>query len=253
MSDRFRIEGKVALVTGGGRGLGRAMAAGLAEAGANVAVLARRTADLEETVSAIAATGSRGLAVPGDVADPACPAAAVAACVKAFGRLDILINNAGTYTMGPVVSHDESDWARVIDVNLTACFRFAKAAGPQLLQRGWGRLVNVASVLGTFGVAEATAYCASKAGVMGFTRSLAIEWGQRGVTVNAIAPGLFATDMSAGVFANQAAYDGILANIPRGVHGEPDDLVGTAVWLCTPAANHVVGQVIHVDGGATIV
>lgn len=252
MSDRFRIDGKAALVTGGGRGLGRAMAVGLAEAGADVVVVARRAADLAETVAAIEATGRRGLAVPGDVSDPACAPRAVAACVKAFGRIDILVNNAGLYAMGPLVDSDEADWTAVLEVNLVGSYRFAKAAGPHLLAQGSGKVVNIASVLGTFGVGEATAYCAAKAGVMGFTRSLAVEWGGQGVQVNAIAPGLFQTDMSAGVFENKAAYDQLLAGIPRGQHGESDDIVGTAVWLCSPASDHVVGQVVHVDGGATI-
>ncbi|RKY19288.1 MAG: 2-deoxy-D-gluconate 3-dehydrogenase [Planctomycetota bacterium] len=252
MTDRFRIDGQAALVTGGGRGLGRAMAVGLAQAGADVVVVARREADLLETVAAIEATGRRGVAWTGDVADPDCAPGAVDACLKAFGRLDVLINNAGYYAMGPVVGHDDAEWQRVIDVNVVACYRFAKAAGEPLLAQGSGKVINIASVLGTFGVGEATAYCASKAAVMGFTRALAIEWGGRGVQVNAIAPGLFNTDMSAGVFENQAFYDSLLAGIPRGQHGEPDDIVGTAVWLASPASNHVLGQVVHVDGGATI-
>jgi 2-deoxy-D-gluconate 3-dehydrogenase len=140
----------------------------------------------------------------------------------------------------------------VLEVNLMASFRFVKAVGPHLLAQGSGKVVNIASVLGTFGVGEATAYCTAKAGIMGFTRSLAGEWGGKGINVNAIAPGLFNTDMSSGVMQNKELYDAIVGGIPRGRHGEPDELVGTAVYLCSPASNHVLGQVIHVDGGATI-
>jgi len=252
MSDRFRIDGKAALVTGGGRGLGRAMAVGLAEAGADVCVVARRADDLAETVKLIEATGRRGLAFVGDVCETATATGAVAACVEAFGSLDILVNNAGLYGMGPLADTPDDDWVAVIDTNLVASFRFAKAAASHLAAGGWGRVLNVSSVLGTFGVGEATAYCAAKAGVAGFTRSLAIEWAPSGVGVNAIAPGLFNTDMSAGVMENKEFYDMVVGGIPRGKHGEPDEIVGTAVWLCTPASNHVVGQTVHVDGGATI-
>ncbi|MCB9897842.1 MAG: glucose 1-dehydrogenase [Planctomycetes bacterium] len=253
MTDPFRIDGQVALITGGGRGLGRAMAVGLARAGADIVVVARRDADLAETVVAVEAAGKRCLAVSGDViADETAPRA-VKTALDAFGRLDILINNAGTYHMGPIQETEPADWQRVIDVNLMGIFRFARAVGPHFLERGSGKVVNIASVLGTFGVGEATAYCASKAGVMGFTRSLAIEWAPRGINVNAIAPGLFNTDMSAGILQNEAFYKQIVAGIPRGTHGEPEDLVGTCVWLCSKASDHVVGQVVHVDGGATIV
>lgn len=252
MADLFRIDDQVALVTGGGRGLGRAMAVGLAEAGSDVVVVARREADLKETVAAIEATGRRGLALPGDVTDPGVAPRAVEACLSTFGRIDILINNAGLYTMGPVEQTDDDAWRDVLEVNLMASFRFVKAAGPHLLAQGSGKVVNIASVLGTFGVGEATAYCTAKAGIMGFTRSLAVEWGGKGINVNAIAPGLFNTDMSSGVMQNKEFYDAIVGGIPRGRHGEPDELVGTAVYLCSPASNHVLGQVIHVDGGATI-
>jgi len=252
MSDRFRIEGKVAVVTGGGRGLGRAMAVALGEAGADSVLVARRAEDLEHSVTAVAATGRRAVAVPGDVVDATTAPAAVKAALDAFGRVDILVNNAGLYDMQPLEQTADEDWERVLDVNLVGSFRFAKAVGPHLLEQGSGKVVNIASVLGTFGVGQATAYCTAKAGVMGFTRSLAVEWAPHGIQVNAIAPGLFNTDMSAGVFENRAFYDQLLTGIPRGVHGEPEDIAGTVVYLCSPASDHVVGQVVHVDGGATI-
>lgn len=251
-SNRFRVEDQAAIVTGGGRGLGRAMAVALAEAGADSVIVARRKDDLAETVKAVEAAGRRCVAVPGDVVDPATAKAAVAAALKAFGRVDILVNNAGFMDMGPIEETSSEDWRRVLDVNLMGTFEFTKAVGPRFKKQGRGKVVNIASVLGTFGVGMATAYCTAKAGVMGFTRSLAMEWGPLGIHVNCIAPGLFNTDMSAGVIGNPEFYDQIMAGIPRGKHGEPEDIAGTVVYLCGPASDHVLGQVVHVDGGATI-
>ena len=252
MSDLFRIDDKVALVTGGGRGLGRAMANALAQAGADVVVVARREADLKETVAQVEAHGRRGVTVPGDVVDPTTAARAVDACLAAFGRVDVLVNNAGVYHMQPIEETDLDDWRHVLDVNLVGTFLFCKAVGSHFKAQRSGKVVNIASVLGTFGVGEATAYCAAKAGLMGFTRSLAVEWGPLGIQVNAIAPGLFDTDMSAGVFQNEAFYKTLVAGIPRGTHAEPGDIMGTIVYLCSPASDHVLGQVLHVDGGAAI-
>ncbi len=252
MSKAFRIDDKLALVTGGGRGLGRAMAVGLAEAGADIVVVARRAEDLAQTVAAVEAAGRRCVAVVGDVVDAATARSAVETALASFGRVDILVNNAGFMDMGPIEETSTEDWRRVLDVNLVGSFEFAKAVAPHFQKQGSGKVVNIASVLGTFGVGMATAYCTAKAGIMGFTRSLAMEWGPLGIHVNCIAPGLFNTDMSAGVIGNKEFYDQIMAGIPRGKHGEPEDLAATAVYLCSPASDHVLGQVIHVDGGATI-
>jgi NAD(P)-dependent dehydrogenase (short-subunit alcohol dehydrogenase family) len=252
MSDRFRVDGQTAIVTGGGRGLGRAMAVALAEAGADCIVVARREDDLAQTVAAVEAVGRKAVAVAGDVVDPTTATRAIEACQSAFGRVDILVNNAGVMSMGPIEQTSVEDWRRVLDVNLVGSFLFAAAVAPHFKQQRSGKLLNIASVLGTFGVGEASAYCTAKAGLMGFTRSLAVEWAPHGIQVNCIAPGLFNTDMSAGVFENKNFYDQLLAGIPRGVHGEPEDLCGTAIYLCSTASDHVIGQVVHVDGGVTI-
>ena len=228
------------------------MAVGLAQAGADCVVVARREDDLAETVAAVEAAGRRAVAVPGDVIDPETAPRAVETCLSTFGRVDILINNAGLYDMQPIEQTPADDWQRVLDVNLMGSYRFTAAVGETFKKQRSGKVVNIASVLGTFGVGLATAYCTAKAGIMGFTRSLAVEWAPEGIGVNAIAPGLFNTDMSQGVFENDEFYKGIVAGIPRGRHAEPDELVGTAVYLCSPASDHVIGQVIHVDGGATI-
>ncbi len=251
-NDPFRLDDKVALITGAGRGLGRAMAIALAHAGADSVLVARRKDDLDETAKAVKKAGRKAIVAPGDVTDASVAPQAVAAAIREFGRIDILINNAGMYHMQAIEETDADNWRAVLEVNLMGPFRFAKACGEHFKAQKSGKVINIASVLGTFGVAEATSYCTAKAGVMGFTRSLAVEWAPHGVQVNCIAPGLFNTDMSAGVFENQEFYDNVVAGIPRGKHGEPEEIAGTVVYLCSQASNHVVGQVIHVDGGATI-
>jgi len=250
--DLFRLDGKAAIVTGGGRGLGRAMAVALAEAGADVVVVARRRDDLQQTVKAVQAAGRRAYSVAGDVTDPQVAPHAVEAALRELGRLDILVNNAGLYHMQALEETSLEDWRRVLDVNLVGSFLFCKAAGPVFLRQRSGKVVNVSSVLGRVGVPQATAYCAAKGGTILFTRSLAAEWAPHGIGVNCIAPGLFNTDMSKGVFENADFYASIVAGIPRGRHGEPQDLAGTVVYLCSAASDHMIGQVLHVDGGSSI-
>lgn len=251
-TDPFRIEGQAAIVTGAGRGLGRAMALALARAGVDSVLVARRREDLTEAVEAVAAAGRRAILVAGDVTDPDIAPRAVEVAQQEFGRLDILVNNAGLYHMQPIEETSLEDWRRVLEVNLIGPFLFAKAVGPTFKRQKRGKVVNVGSILGRVGAGEATAYCAAKGGVAAFTRSLAVEWAPFGIGVNAIAPGLFNTDMSKIVFDNPEMYEGIMAGIPRGQHGEPADLDGTIVFLCSPASDHMLGQVLHVDGGSSI-
>jgi len=252
IKDLFRVDEQVAVITGAGRGLGRAMAVALAQAGADCVLVARRRADLDETAAAVQKTGRRAFVVPGDVTDPAVAPAAVQAALKERGRVDILVNNAGLYHMQDLEATALEDWRRVLDVNLVGSFLFAKAVGPHFKKQKRGKVVNVSSVLGRVGVAGATAYCAAKGGVILFTRSLATEWAPHGIGVNCIAPGLFKTDMSKGVFDNPDFYQQLLEGIPRGRHGEPEDLAGTVVYLCSSASDHMIGQVLHVDGGSSI-
>ncbi|MGQ0552319.1 MAG: SDR family NAD(P)-dependent oxidoreductase [Planctomycetota bacterium] len=251
-SPLFRLDGQTAVITGAGRGLGRAMAVALAEAGADCVLVARRLGDLEETARSVRAAGRRALVVPGDVTDPAVAPRAVELALAQTGRVDILINNAGVYHMQDIEATSLEDWRRVLDVNLIGPFLFAKAVGPHFKRQRSGKVVNLSSVLGRLGVAGATAYCAAKGGVILFTRSLAVEWAPHGIQVNAIAPGLFDTDMSRMVLDTPEIYASVMAGVPSGRHGQPADLAGTIVYLCSAASRHLVGQVLHVDGGSSI-
>jgi NAD(P)-dependent dehydrogenase (short-subunit alcohol dehydrogenase family) len=228
------------------------MALALAQAGADCVLVARRLDDLCEARRAIEAAGRKAFTVAGDVTDPAVAPQAVALALRERGRLDILINNAGLYHMQDIEQTSLADWSRVLEVNLIGSFLFAKAVGPHFKKHKRGKVVNVSSVLGRIGVGGATAYCAAKGGVILFTRSLAVEWAPFGINVNGIAPGLFRTDMSQGVFDDPDFYAQVMAGVPRGRHGEPADLAGTVVYLCSAASDHMVGQMLHVDGGSSI-
>jgi NAD(P)-dependent dehydrogenase (short-subunit alcohol dehydrogenase family) len=248
--DKFRLDGRVALVTGASSGLGVHFAVALAEAGADVVLAARRADRLAATRRLVEATGRACLTVPTDVADPDSGREAVEAATERFGRVDVLVNNAGIGTAVPASREAPEEFRQVIDVNLNGAYWMAQAAA-RVMPSG-GSIVNVSSVLGitTAGLPQA-AYSASKAGLLGLTRDLAQQWGGRkGIRVNALAPGFFASEMT------EQYPDGYLrqisARIVLGAPGDPDDLAATLVWLVSPAAAYVVGQTIVVDGGVTL-
>jgi NAD(P)-dependent dehydrogenase (short-subunit alcohol dehydrogenase family) len=248
--DLFRLDGKVALVTGASSGLGVAFARALAEAGADVVLAARRVDRLEETRAFVEATGRRALVVPTDVASPEQCQAMVDAAVADLGRVDVLVNNAGVGTAVPATRETPEQFRRVVDVNLNGCYWAAQACG-RVMQPG-SSIVNVASVLGLMsGGLPQAAYSASKAGLLGLTRDLAQQWtGRKGIRVNALAPGFFASEMT------QTYPPGYLdlmgQRIPTGRVGEAFELAATLVWLVSPAAGYVTGQTVVVDGGLTI-
>ena len=247
-SDRFSLDGLTALVTGAGTGIGAAIAVALAEAGANVACHGNRHSP-EETAAGVRALGRRAHVQPGDLADPATPAALVETTVAGLGGLDILVNNAGIIRRKPAAEATDEDWDDVLAINLSAVFRLCRAAGRLMLARGRGKIVNIASLLSFQGGITVPAYAASKGGVAQLTKALANEWAGKGVNVNAIAPGYVRTENTAALEANETRNRQILERIPAGRWAEPSDLAGAAVFLCARASDYVNGHVLAVDGG----
>jgi 2-deoxy-D-gluconate 3-dehydrogenase len=246
--DQFNLEGKNALVTGASAGLGQAIAIALAQAGANVACHGN-TRSPEATCAAVAKTGRQAVSVVGDLSRSETPKELIDQTLGRFGRVDILVNNAGTIRRAPAAEYSESDWATVIEVNLSAVFRLSQLAGRQMLSQGSGKIVNIASLLSFQGGITVPAYAASKGGVAQLTKALANEWAGKGINVNAIAPGYMRTDNTRALQQDETRNRQILERIPAARWGEPDDLAGAAVFLASPASDYVSGHVLVVDGG----
>lgn len=247
--DKFKLDGKVALVTGASSGLGQAIAIALAEAGADVACHARSSGKADETIAKITALGRRAMTVTGDMADKDAPALIVEGTIKHFGRLDILINNAGTIARAPAVDYLEEMWSTVIEVNLSSVFRLSQAAGRRMIEQGSGKIVNIASLLSFQGGITVPAYTASKSGVAGLTKALANEWAKFNINVNAIAPGYMVTSNTQALRAVETRNRQILERIPAERWGTPDDLSGAAVFLSSAASDYMQGHIMVVDGG----
>ncbi len=248
MAASFRLDGRCALVTGAARGLGQAMAVALAEAGVDVAGV--DAGDVEETRRRIEAAGRRFVAIRRDLRGIAAARDVVEQAAGALGRLDILINNAGIIRRADSIDFSEADWDDVIDINLKSVFFLAQAAARRFVaQGGGGKIVNICSMLSFQGGIRVPSYTASKSGALGLTRLLANEWAPKGINVNAIAPGYMATANTAPLRADAARSAEILARIPAGRWGQPEDLAGAVVFLCSSASDYVHGSVIAVDGG----
>ncbi|GBC83883.1 Gluconate 5-dehydrogenase [bacterium HR11] len=249
----FDLTGQVALVTGGSRGLGRAMAEGLAEAGARVFIVARRREWLDETEQALTARGLACEALAADVGDPSQVETVVRTVLEKAGRVDVLVNAHGVAWGAPSLEMPLERWEWVLRTNLTGTFLTCQAVGRHMIRQGSGSIVNVASVAGWIGMPEdvlaAVGYTASKGGIIALSRDLAVKWAPYGVRVNVIAPGFFETRMTRGVL--EQAGDRIRSTIPMGRVGQPEDLKGVAVFLASPAARYVTGHVLVVDGGLT--
>jgi NAD(P)-dependent dehydrogenase (short-subunit alcohol dehydrogenase family) len=250
ITDLFRLDDKVAVVTGASSGLGVAFARALAEAGADVALGARRTELLEETATLVSATGRRALTVTTDVSDPESCTALVEAAIAEFGKVDVLVNNAGVGTAVPATRETPEQFRRVIDINLNGSYWMAQACG-RVMQPG-SSIVNISSVLGiTTGGLPQAAYASSKAAIIGLTRDLAQQWtGRKGIRVNALAPGFFASEMTD--HYPDGYLDLAISRVPAGRMGDPAELAATLVWLVSDAGAYVTGQTIAVDGGITI-
>ncbi|HEX9736698.1 MAG TPA: glucose 1-dehydrogenase [Thermoanaerobaculia bacterium] len=245
----FDLTGRAAVVIGGTSGIGRALVDGLVEAGADVAACSRRQDAVDAAADAIAARGRKTLRVAVDVTDRGSLEALLAAAVDAFGRVDVLVNCAGRTRRRPTLEVDEEEWQSILDANLTGTLRACQVFGRHMLERGAGRIVNVASIASFVSLYEVAAYSASKAGVAALTKSLALEWGPRGVNVNAIAPGVFRTALNQELLDGTARGQEFKLRTPLGRFGRVEELAGAAVFLASDAASFVNGEVLVVDGG----
>jgi NAD(P)-dependent dehydrogenase (short-subunit alcohol dehydrogenase family) len=243
------LEGRIAVVVGGTTGIGRAITLGLAEAGADVVASARGADNLEVTAGEIEALGRRTLRVRSDVTDRASIEALRDAVLAGFGRVDILVNCAGKTRRTPTLEVSEAEWNDILETNLTGTLRGCQILGRPMLERGYGRIINIASLGSFVGLYEVAAYAASKAGVASLTRQLAIEWGARGVCVNAIMPGVFRTALNGGLLDGTPRGQEFLARTPMRRFGRLEELAGAAVFLASESASFVNGEVLVVDGG----
>jgi len=248
-SKLFSLEGKVGVITGGTSGIGRALSLGLAEAGADVVATARRQQQVDETAAEIEALGRQTLRLASDVCDRSSLDQLLAAILQRFGKVDILINCAGRIKRTPTLTMPEEEWSAILDTNLTGTLRACQVFGRPMLDRGYGRIINIASLNSFVALSDVAAYAASKADVVSLTRSLAVEWSKRGVTVNAIAPGVFRTDLNAQLLDSTPRGQELLMRTPMGRFGKTEELIGAAVYLASAAASFVTGQTLVVDGG----
>ena len=248
-SSVLSLEGKVAVVVGGTSGIGHAISLGLADAGADVVASARRMEQVESTAAEIEAKGKRSVRVSSDVADRASLQNLLDQTVARLGKVDILVNCAGKIKRAPTLDFDEAEWTSIIDTNLTGTLRACQIFGRHMLGRGYGRIINIASLNTFVALSQVAAYAASKAAVASLTRSLAVEWSQKGVMVNAIAPGVFRTALNSDLLDNTPRGKELLMRTPMGRFGSTEEVVGAAVYLASDAASFVTGQVLVVDGG----
>ena len=247
------LAGKVAVVTGASRGLGRAIALALAEAGADLALAARSKPDLEETARLVEGAGRRALVVPTDVTSYPAVEALMQAAVVQLGRLDVVVNNSGVARVAPLVEWTPAEWKALLDVNLGGVINGCRAAAAHLIAQRAGKVINVSSMLGAVGLPGYTIYSATKGAIVAFTRTLAVEWARHDIQVNAIAPGWFTTDMSAPAFeaADDRLADRLLRDVPARRRGRPQEIGPLAVYLASSASDFMTGQTIYLDGGHT--
>lgn len=245
----LELNGKVAVVIGGTSGIGRAIAHGMAEAGADVIPTSRRMEQVEATATEIEERGRRTLRLASDVSERSSLQHVLDENVRAFGKVDILVNCAGRTKRGPTLDFTEEDWDAIIETNLTGTLRACQVFGRHMLERGYGRIINIASLSTFVALHEVAAYAASKAAVASLTKSLAVEWSERGVNVNAIAPGVFRTALNRKLLDETERGREFLLRTPMKRFGKVEELAGAAVFLASDAASFVTGEVLVVDGG----
>jgi 2-deoxy-D-gluconate 3-dehydrogenase len=245
----FDITGKVAIVTGASRGLGRAIAIGLAEAGADI--VATDMLDVEETVQDVRKNGRGALGLTVDVTNKNDIEGMVRGTLDRFDKIDILVNNAGIYRTAPSETMSEEDWDSVVDINLKGEFLCAQEAGKVMMRAKSGKIVNISSVAGQFASAQSVSYCASKAGIILMTKTLAVEWARYNIQVNAICPGVFVTPMTENLLEDKNFRSMIEARVPAARPGKPEELVGAAVFLSSKASDYMTGHALVIDGGWT--
>ena len=251
IKDLFDLSGKCALVTGATRGLGEAAALALAGAGARVAVCGRSRVDMERVCADIEAKGGRAVAVPVDVTSKEKVAAGVQVTLDRLGAIDILVNNAGVNFRVPLVDFPEEEWDRIIATNLKGYFLMSQAVAPHMLERGYGKIINMSSILGAVGLPQQAAYASSKGGVDQLTKVMALEWAKAGVRVNAIAPTYFETELVAKLREDPERFNFINERTPMGRWGYPEEMAGIVIFLASPSSDFITGQTIYIDGGWT--
>src|SRR5215467_7409273 len=252
LQDTFSLKGKVAIVTGASSGLGVTFAQALAEAGANLEITARRVDRLNQVASKLESFGVKVKAFRCDVSDEGQVQSLISDTARTFGRVDVLVNNAGVAAMSPSTAISKEDWDRVVSINLTGSFLCARESAKKMMNQGGGKIINIASIYGALGdVFPASPYYATKGAMINLTRDLAVEWAPYKINVNAIAPGFFPSEMTQGIFQEPRYLEYINKQTPLGRTGTPDDLKGAVVYLASAASDYVTGQTIFVDGGWT--